>query len=267
MEKNPQVLNPPGISTRDMEGMLENWGLPKGHGIVGIMCPTYVESDPLVWKKEIVDRYLHEQERENYGKMEGKKTQAPWLAGRVAAKVAIQRLVEGSTGGETDPRAITIHNDSHGKPSAQGEWGSAFSFHPLLSISHVQEFAVAVAGVKERFRGLGVDVGQVMEMGEHFIREAFHGSEIELLGCVEAEHRAEWVIRFWCGKEAAGKAAGRGLWHGPKSLRITDADWKSGTINLVTEGRLEEEVGRFSLSAFTQREGDFMFCLCCLETE
>ena len=267
MKKNPPDVKFPGIRVQGLERMLGKWDLPGRNEISWVLCATQGNADPAAREKEILNLYLNQQEKETYKELEGKKTQGPWLAGRIAAKDSIRRLMERVTGSGVAPIVITIRNDEHGKPWASGRWSEELPCHLILSISHIEEFAVAVAGLKSNLSGLGVDVSLIREMGEPFIREAFHQTEIDMLKIVGHEHRSEWVFRFWCSKEAAGKAVGRGLWHGPKSLRITDVDWKRGAVELVTEGRLREVVGRCSLKAFTEREGDFMFCLSFFEAE
>ena len=37
---------------------------------------------------------------------------------------------------------------------------------------------------------------------------------------MEDAARQEWLTRFWCAKEAVGKAVGRGLIHGPQSVIV-----------------------------------------------
>jgi phosphopantetheinyl transferase len=44
--------------------------------------------------------------------------------------------------------------------------------------------------------------------------------ELVLLESLPAGAREQWLLRCWCAKEAAGKAAGTGLSHGPERPRV-----------------------------------------------
>lgn len=256
----------PGIPMISRKWMLEAWDSRGGGEITGALCPTCRGEDFAAWKERIVPLYLNTEDRVIHRTFEGRTKEPTWLAGRVAAKDAVRLLVKERTGRDIPPCEIVVRNDRLGKPEAVGTRTPAPAEPLLLSISHIKAFAVAVASGSAGFGGLGVDVSLVREHEEHFIREAFDVDEIELMSRVEDENRNEWVTCFWCGKEAASKALGRGFQYGPKSLRIVAFDETKETMTVATAGKLSKALGCISIKAFTEYEDGCIFCVSCRET-
>ncbi|MFC1888302.1 4'-phosphopantetheinyl transferase family protein [Thermodesulfobacteriota bacterium] len=267
VENFPDFGEAPGTPMASRKWMLEAWETCDGGEIAGALCSTCRGPNFMDWKKRITRLYLNAEDREIGRAFEGKMKEPTWLAGRVAAKDAVRLLVKNRTGRDIAPTEIVVQNDSHGKPGAGGTWAPALAEPLQLSISHIKDFALAVASAKAGFLGLGVDVCPVRERGKPFIREAFDVTEVALLSRFDEEHRKEWVTRFWCGKEAASKALGRGFMYGPKSLRVMEFDEKNETVTVATAGKLSKAVGSLSLKAFTEYEEGCIFCVSCLEAE
>jgi phosphopantetheinyl transferase len=83
-----------------------------------------------------------------------------------------------------------------------------------VSIAHSDKIAVALA---TEGTDPGIDVERVEPRTEAFAALSFSAEELSLLPGVD---RDEWLTRFWCAKEAVGKARGTGLAGSPRTLRI-----------------------------------------------
>ena len=138
-------------------------------------------------------RLLSDLEQQRFARLPVRKRQIEWLAGRLAAKHALQRLV----GIPHWPRQFSVSSDAAGRPS--------FDI-ARLSISHSRREAVAVAA----HGPVGIDT-------ETF--DAVRADSLSLLlGPEEVlSVRHDWgcdaqVARtlLWCLKEALFKAAGGG---------------------------------------------------------
>jgi phosphopantetheinyl transferase len=122
---------------------------------------------------------------------------------------------------------------------------------------------VALATAQEGVQAVGVDLESVGEMPAGVAELAFTSAERDLLAALE---QADWPLRLWCAKEAAGKALGRGLRGGPQALVITAADPGSGAVTVVSSssdpdaspGGIAEELHVQTLRA------DGLICAWCL---
>jgi 4'-phosphopantetheinyl transferase len=152
------------------------------------------------------------------------KRQAERIAGRVAAKRAIQVLTGAAFAD------ITIANLESGEPVATiaGQPG------PAVSISHSGELAVAVARREGR---VGVDLEQVAERHPAFAQDWFTAGERALIGEDPAALTAGWTV-----KEAVLKALGTGMAVSPREVELT----------LLTDDRAE--VALRGAAARTHRE-------------
>ena len=158
-------------------------------------------------------RYLSEAERSVYqDRTEVRKPS--WLAGRIAAKDAIRYWLRDRGLEAVFPVEVQITNDESGRPQVVG-----LDEHDLrISLAHKDRSAVAmvVSG-----RAIGVDMERVEERSERFVNNALTAAEQSLL---PGGDRSEWVTRFWCAKEAAGKARGTGLSGSPRKVPISAVD-------------------------------------------
>jgi phosphopantetheine--protein transferase-like protein len=157
------------------------------------------------------------------------------------------------------PADIEIGEDDYGRPVPNGGWLQNIGITPALSMSHANRMAVAIAGPPNQ--RLGVDIEQIREREEGFKTLAFTEGESALLNSLEASTREEWMTRFWCAKESVGKALGRGLIEGPKSLVIQDIDTQTGTVKVALQGKLSEEFPEFAgvqIVVYTAKEENYI---------
>lgn len=150
---------------------------------------------------------LHPMERATANGFSFDKRRTEYLAGRVAAKRAVGRLVP-----DLPPTALAIvpstHNSRAGAPVVLGADGRPL---PLaVSISHSAGWAVACATSRGE---IGLDLERVEPRHPAFVDEAFNMGELHewshALGWGEADNRT--VTLAWCCKEALLKLAGVGL--------------------------------------------------------
>ena len=89
-----------------------------------------------------------------------------------------------------------------------------------MSLAHVDGLAVALA----RDDGpCGIDVVPVADVTEHVAHLALTDAESEPRPA-DGPERAVALARLWAVKEAAGKAAGRGLDGRPRALAVEELD-------------------------------------------
>jgi phosphopantetheinyl transferase len=140
-----------------------------------------------------------------------------WLLGRVAAKDAVRLWLARHAGrAELHPAAITIGNDEDGRPFVVP--GPDLPQPPRISISHKGEGAVAIAGAQP----VGIDIETVETRDAGFASLAFTPAERALLARAATADRALQATRLWASKEAAGKAAGKGVLAGPPRVEVRE---------------------------------------------
>jgi phosphopantetheinyl transferase len=170
----------------------------------------------------LADHWLSDDERRR-AEGRGARGRAGHVAGRIAAKQAISRLVAGAGLPAPDPTAIEVQPDEHGRPvvSVRGSRVPVFG----VSISHAASVAVAVAApvdaVDGATTGVGIDVEPVEPRSHRFERLVLTAAE-QLLPPVPGDDRDTWLTRLWAAKEAAAKAGGLGLQGRPKAFEVTD---------------------------------------------
>jgi len=177
-----------------------------------------------------------------------------WLFGRIAAKDAVRSLWQRTHGERPFPADIEIETDEHGRPFARARFDTPHEM-PAISITHSDGVIVALASFTPE---VGVDVERIRPRGRRFERLAFDPQERELLEVCDLG-RDEAIARFWCAKEAAAKALGRGLIEGPKSLAVRRFDGEDGTAYVQLGARLAElfpHLRSSLLIARTRREDD-----------
>jgi 4'-phosphopantetheinyl transferase EntD len=185
-----------------------------------------------------------------------------WLLGRIAAKDAVRSL--GSL--DVGLADVRVASDEHGAPTIELASGRG----PRVSLAHKERAAVAVAADPRRFRGVGIDVEPRGRLDAALVEDAFGEAERRILQAAAraaGEELDDWHTGAWCAKEAAGKAVGRGLVGGPRSLEIVAVDARSGRFSLELRGALAEavpDIGR--VHAERRLHGDFVLALCLIET-
>ena len=93
---------------------------------------------------------------------------------------------------------------------------------------------------------VGIDIEPLIPRPEGFEQVAVTEAERRLLEQLPPDAAEEWLLRIWCGREAAGKAAGSGLLGGPDAPRAAAIDARQGLVLIDVAGR--------RLTAFTHRE-------------
>ncbi len=208
---------------------------------------TVLEAHGGIWLRVIAHLCLGREERREWQRL----GEAPvhrrldWLAGRIAAKDAVRRLLEPQLG-RLWPADIEIHADPHGRPQVRGAWAHAVDRVPHVTIAHSAGEALAIAIDGDACDGVGVDIEQVGRAGETVARAALTAGELSWVAAIDEQARPEWTTRFWCAKEAVGKALGCGLPNGGRDLEVCDVDRRLGVLALALRGSLECERAELS---------------------
>ena len=235
-------------------------------------CPTLptfpqdlFEGFRRIRQKMLVHLVLNEKEREFWyrGLGESEKRKVQWLLGRATAKDAVRLFLKERYRMELCPADIEIENDRLGKPCLKGGWLSKIPVPPFLSLAHTEGFAVAIAGTGKDITGIGIDVEPVQELSADFISRVFRQEEKDLADKTNKE-AGEWLLRFWCVKEAVSKALGSGIRHDPKDIAILSLDQKEKRTTVRLTGRWTEQFPEkkdkdFLVSTF--RKGEFVIAL------
>ncbi len=199
---------------------------------------TTISSDHAFWKRVWARRVLGRTERELFAALRlPDNRQLEWLGGRTAAKEAVQTLLKRHFGLDLRPADIEIGIGDEGQPLVGGPWVSLVGEAPLVSISHTNGLAVALAMLPADGRRAGIDIERVRNRPEGYAEIAFDDAERSLIASAPSD--AEWMLRGWCAKEAVGKSLGTGLRDGPRSLAVVGIDRASGRLEIERRGRLE----------------------------
>jgi malonyl CoA-acyl carrier protein transacylase/4'-phosphopantetheinyl transferase EntD len=151
---------------------------------------------------------------------------ADWLLGRLAAKEAVRaRLAHGGCLADTE-----IRKDQFERPRAF----IAGREVALVSLAHKTFQAVAVCGLAADFQGLGIDCEPLDALPPEVLADAFDDRERQLLDFAHGPRAG------WGAKEAVGKALGRGVLGGPRSLAIESADPQLQTITISLRGAMAQ---------------------------
>jgi len=213
-----------------------------------------------IWPQAWARLLLNHRERQAWLSVpEGRRPE--WLSARLAAKDAARRLLAARHGVALCPADVEIVTDEHGAP--QPRVASSLADGPRLAVSlaHAGGVAVAVAAECEADEGVGVDVEPVGPKSDDLVLAAFGSDERSLLAALPPGVAAEWTVRLWCAKEALGKALGRGLLGGPRSVVVRDLDRESGEVRMTATGELARVLGLDPLRGFvvhTARDGDLV---------
>ena len=142
--------------------------------------------------ESFIDNFLSKPEQSIFNSIKIKKKRSEWLAGRIAAKLAISRYKQ------IDLRGITIEKDDNRSPFA------IVSDDKIdVSISHSNGLAVAIAG------DFGLDIDYITKRDPSFVDEAFSSKEIREFKLNNAY--PETITRLWTMKEAHLKRMRIGL--------------------------------------------------------
>jgi acyl transferase domain-containing protein/phosphopantetheinyl transferase len=251
---------------------LELSGLLGGDALIECRrCSANLSSDREFWKRVWAMRVLNRRERERFQHLRlPERRQLEWLAVRTAAKEGLVRLIRARHGIDLRPADIEIDEDAHGQPLVRGEWLQSIGSRPLVSLSHSDGEAAALAALVEPSarRSFGVDIERVSDRPAGLSDVAFSEAERALLAQLPGAVRPEWELRCWCAKEAAAKATGLGLIDGPGTIELVRLDVERNDLRLRPSKALEQrfpELVAVSLQARTGRDGDIIFAVATLD--
>lgn len=220
------------------------------------------QDDTVFWARAWARLILSPRERRMWRALQSSRERRKnWVAGRLAAKDAVRLYLGERYGLRLCPADVEIIPDEHGRPMVQGTWTGEVKDVPCVSISHTEGTAVAIAGEGAEGRGLGIDVERLGRGHEGLAEGAFTEAERAFLDGMSGDAREEWLVRMFCAKEAVGKAIGRGMEGGPRSLVIHDLNREDGTVMVRVAGELARLCPEWSAGAFaagTVRDGDYV---------
>jgi phosphopantetheinyl transferase len=142
-----------------------------------------------------------------------------WLLGRLAAKEAICQWIASARSVPLSLQEIEIITDERGKPMVNRSWPDPID-PPNISLSHVDEIALAIAGPASHAVGIDLERRNRINMDrDDFERMVNTPAERDQLR--KAADWEEEAICYWTAKEAAAKALGFGFTVNPKELEVT----------------------------------------------
>ena len=162
-----------------------------------------------------------------------------WLAGRIVAKDAVRLRLKPQLG-LLRPADIEIYVDQNGRPRVRGPWHKAGRL-PHVTIAHSGGEALAIAIDGDACDGIGVDIEQVGRVDQVVYDAALTDHERRWIAAIDEGERPEWATRFWCAKEAVGKALGCGLPNAGQDLEVCAVEPGRGMLTVALRGALEQE--------------------------
>jgi acyl transferase domain-containing protein/phosphopantetheinyl transferase len=219
-----------------------------------------VDAASSIWQQIFARLIFSPAEHQAWQELGSAKRRTEWLLGRLVAKDAVRRFVADRHGLALRPGDIEILCDQHGAPRVAGPWTASVGTVPSVSLAHAGDLVVAIAAECHPDEGIGIDVEPVRELPDDLLVTALSPAERAMLAPMLGDAAREWAIRFWCAKEAVGKALGRGLPGGPLDVRVVEFDSENGTVVVTLGGRLAREIGRPAdagvVVAHTRRDGE-----------
>jgi acyl transferase domain-containing protein/phosphopantetheinyl transferase (holo-ACP synthase) len=214
-----------------------------------------IPSDGGLWKQVWASRVLSRNERRRFDELRlPEPRQLEWLAGRTAAKEAVAELLRTHHGLDLLPADIEIMPDARGVPMVSAPGCAEAGVEPVVSLTHAGGHAAAFAALLGAGAagevGIGIDLEPLQERPPGFAEAALTAAELEVLRGLPGGADAEWLLRCWCAKEAAGKALGSGLAPGgdAPTVEAVDPDHQQVVV----------QVGPTRMSVDTRRDGDLI---------
>jgi acyl transferase domain-containing protein/phosphopantetheinyl transferase len=222
-----------------------------------------------IWQQALAHLVLGRRERVARAELKcPPRRQLDWLLGRCVGKDAVRLLLRQRRGLSLYPADVEIVADEYGQPRVFLNEPNDVGPAPALSIAHADGVAVAIAGGDSSRQSVGIDIERLGAVRAGFQEVAFAPEERRLLHELDEKSSAEFTLRFWCAKEAAAKALGRGLLGGPGCLIASNVNFATAEITLAVSGELATQlpqwVGR-PLLARTALHGDLVTAFCILE--
>ena len=197
-------------------------------------CSQCVDENPTDgWDEAAAPYILLESEWRIWHRIRRPAARRQWMRGRVAAKDAIRLLLWDRFGILSPLEVICVLPDERGQPHVSRDAQPVTGAKLSVSISHCGNSSVAlVAECSESCRGVGIDVALLADDHDGLAEGGFAPSETALLDDCPPPKRAEWLLRLWCAKEAAGKALGSGLQGDPLNFVVHRINRARGTVEV-----------------------------------
>ncbi|MEO8657651.1 MAG: beta-ketoacyl synthase N-terminal-like domain-containing protein [Bryobacteraceae bacterium] len=228
-------------------------GLPATCVRLNDLSTDFLEASHGIWLKALAYLALSRRERAEFDAMNGPaKRRMDWVLGRCAAKDAVRLLIKEKYGVQLCAADVEITSDAKGRPLVSGTWKDTLKADPVVSITHTNGVAGAIAALGSATR-VGFDLEFLAHRPEGFETIAFAETEREWLTTLPQANRDEWSMRLWCAKEAVAKSLGEGLTHGLQSVRMKSVELDHGRVHMVVE--FPPFAGK-TMMAHTYREGD-----------
>lgn len=210
------------------------------------------------WCGRIADLVLGDRERalwEVSRKPEPRRRE--WLLGRLAAKEATCEYLWRQHRVRVTSASFEILPDPNGRPVVTGL--SHGNCPPVVSISHAEGAAIAIAGDGAALEGIGIDLERRGRMTPRMEALVFTAAERQLLDVFDGEPRAEWGARLWSAKEAVAKFTACDVVPTSRALRVVHVDAASGLV-LLQHRNERDAVVTFQVS--TAPHGPWIVATC-----
>ncbi len=182
--------------------------------------------------------YLTDREWEEYqGKHRVKRDD--WIAGRVAAKIALSNFFYNSCFVFIPLHEIEIESGKFRKPSYRTRRRLSKRINSInrkidLSIAHTDGIGIASVSWKERSGYVGVDIEKIQTFTQKLLEDFLTNEELGYLSDNSKDEKNIMATLFWSIKESYLKACGQGLLIHPGSLVISKDN--KGKFALKQEG-------------------------------
>ncbi len=182
----------------------------------------------------LAETRLADTEKRKLANLGSGKRRREWLAGRIAAKEAIFRMLEVERGGSPsfrDFRSMVIEQTEKGAPYlASGPWGEKQAAG--ISISHSDGLAAALADK----RVCGIDIQKIDAALDRIQGYFVSDGERKMLGGrgSQAYSPRQRLALLWSAKEAVKKQCGRRTMPGFKDLELTSVNWSDPLLLTIS---------------------------------
>jgi acyl transferase domain-containing protein/phosphopantetheinyl transferase len=222
-----------------------------------------------LWSQALARMVLGSDERRLFSDLKlPPASAASWLIGRIVAKDAV-RLRTGQTTLMAD---IGIIPNSDGRPEVRLREQNV----PTISLAHKDFAAVAVAGDAQQLTGVGIDIESLGAMYPGLVDDSFNTQERALIDAAarqSGEPFDNWRLAAWAAKESVGKALGRGVLGGPRSVEVLEVDVATGRMALALRGQMAKAFRAWAPSpdkavpiyAYRRVRGPYVIALCLLK--
>jgi phosphopantetheinyl transferase len=251
------------VASKPLPAVVARFPLPEQfHCCIAEHSEALYSKDALAfWIKMWARLICSRQERLAFYRLGGPdQQQIERLLARIAAKDAVRSLFHRLHGVAVHPADIDIVMDDNGRPEPRGYWQQEIGYTPALAIAHYGQLAIAIASRCASHQRLGIDLQQIESQRPEF-DAGVTPQERSLLERIEASARLECLTRFWCAKEAIGKALGCGLRHGPQSVIVKAFEADGEVVQAVLGDKLASEFPAWadiSIAVYTIRHRDFI---------